>query len=165
MNLDFQFSLCNYDLLRCREQVETKDAVIQLKAFEENCVFISWSQIATRLGSQISYSSGGLSCVQSSICRTLANQLAYATLDKFFQRKRREQLTRRSITPYSLCRNLGKDVIESVTGLVMRPIEGAQQQGAIGLVKGLGKGAIGIIPRVGAAFLDFTSGLMDFAKK
>jgi vacuolar protein sorting-associated protein 13A/C len=52
-----------------------------------------------------------------------------------------------------------------VLGVVMRPIEGAQQQGVGGFFAGIGKGMVGLVARPTAAIADFASGSLDAMKK
>jgi vacuolar protein sorting-associated protein 13A/C len=56
-------------------------------------------------------------------------------------------------------------VVEGVSGVVMRPIEGAQQQGVGGFFAGIGKGMVGLVARPTAAIADFASGSLDAMKK
>ena len=54
---------------------------------------------------------------------------------------------------------------DGVTGVVMKPIKGAQEDGVEGFFKGLGKGAVGLFVRPVTGIVDFTSGSLDAVKR
>ena len=48
-----------------------------------------------------------------------------------------------------------------MTGVVMRPIEGAREQGVEGFFKGVGKGVVGLVARPVSGVVDFASTSLD----
>ena len=55
--------------------------------------------------------------------------------------------------------------MDGVTGVVKKPIEGAQEEGALGFVKGMGKGMVGLFTRPTSGVVDFASGSFDAVKR
>jgi len=51
-------------------------------------------------------------------------------------------------------KKIGEGVLHGVTGIFIEPYKGAQQEGALGVAKGLGRGAVGIIMRPVAGICD-----------
>lgn len=56
-------------------------------------------------------------------------------------------------------------VVDGVTGVFTKPIEGARDEGASGFFKGLGMGAVGLVARPTAGVVDFASGSFDAVKR
>ena len=119
--------------------------------------------------SLIGHTVGGMAGAASRIAGTLGKGLSYLTFDEDYQKNRRETLLRR---PTDIGENLAQGgkglfmgVVEGVSGVVMRPIEGAQQQGVGGFFTGIGKGVVGLVTRPTAAIADFASGSLDAMKK
>eukprot|EP01043_Picozoa_sp_COSAG02_P028151 COSAG02_NODE_1693_length_11290_cov_3.677777_2_plen_2809_part_00 len=52
---------------------------------------------------------------------------------------------------------LGEGLVDAVTGVVQRPMEGLQQDGGAGLVRGTGEGLLGLVLKPVAAVSDFVS--------
>ncbi|KAH7134102.1 hypothetical protein EDB81DRAFT_694216 [Dactylonectria macrodidyma] len=48
-------------------------------------------------------------------------------------------------------KNFGVGFYEGITGVVTKPMEGAKKEGAVGLLKGIGKGSMGLITKPGSA--------------
>ncbi|KAH7150277.1 hypothetical protein B0J13DRAFT_549849 [Dactylonectria estremocensis] len=48
-------------------------------------------------------------------------------------------------------KNFGVGFYEGITGIVTKPMEGAKKEGAVGLLKGIGKGSMGLITKPGSA--------------
>ena len=46
-----------------------------------------------------------------------------------------------------------------------KPIEGAKQEGAKGLLKGLGKGVVGIVTKPATGVIDFASTTLNVVKR
>lgn len=112
---------------------------------------------------------GGMAGAASRITGTIGKGLSFLTFDEDYQRSRRETLLRR---PADFGENLAQGgkgllmgVVEGVSGVVLRPIEGAQQHGVGGFFTGIGKGVVGLVTRPTAAMADFASGSLDVMKK
>lgn len=56
-------------------------------------------------------------------------------------------------------------MVDGVTGVFTKPIEGAREQGFEGFFKGLGRGAVGLVARPTAGVVDFASGSLDAVKR
>ena len=54
-------------------------------------------------------------------------------------------------------KNFLKGVTEGISGVVMKPIRGAKDDGAVGFFKGVGKGLIGVVARPVSGSLDLVS--------
>ena len=52
-----------------------------------------------------------------------------------------------------------------MTGVVTKPIEGAKEEGFEGLLKGVGKGLLGVITRPTGGIIDFTSQSLEGIRK
>ncbi len=52
-----------------------------------------------------------------------------------------------------------------MTGLVTKPFEGAKEEGFQGLMKGVGKGLIGVITKPTGGIVDFTSQSFEELRK
>ena len=119
--------------------------------------------------SLIGHTVGGVAGAASRIAGTLGKGLSYLTFDEDYQKSRRETLLRR---PTDFGENLAQGgkglfmgVIDGVSGIVLRPIEGAQRQGVGGFFTGAMKGVVGLVTRPTAAIADFASGSLDAMKK
>lgn len=119
--------------------------------------------------SLIGHTVGGMAGSVSRIAGTLGKGLSYLTFDEEYQKNRRGALLRRPTDFGESVAQGGKGllmgVVEGVSGVVMRPIEGAQQQGVGGFFTGIGKGVVGLVARPSAAIADFASGSFDAMKK
>ena len=111
---------------------------------------------------------GGVAGSASRITGTVGKCLSFLTFDKTYQKNRRAALLRR---PSGLVKNLAigskdlvMDVVEGVSGIVTRPIEGAKRRGVGGFFAGLGKGAVGLVTRPVVAVVDFVTGTLNAIK-
>lgn len=95
--------------------------------------------------------------------------LAALTFDKDYQKKRREQLNKKPANLQEGLARSGKGlvmgVVDGVTGVFTKPIDGAKSDGFEGFFKGLGKGAVGLVARPTAGIVDFASGSFDAVKR
>lgn len=55
--------------------------------------------------------------------------------------------------------------VDGVTGVVMKPISGAKEEGVEGFFKGFGKGVVGFVTRPTAGVIDFASGSFGAVKR
>ncbi|KAI1728266.1 SHR-binding domain of vacuolar-sorting associated protein 13 domain-containing protein [Ditylenchus destructor] len=118
--------------------------------------------------SLFSHTVGGAAGAASRITGTLGKGIAALTLDEKYQRKRQETLNRR---PRNLgerlsrgAKGVGEGVYEGVTGIVTKPIEGAQEAGFGGFFKGVGQGLVGVVVKPVSGVVDFASGTLDGVK-
>lgn len=56
-------------------------------------------------------------------------------------------------------------MVDGVTGVVMKPISGAKEEGVEGFFKGFGKGVVGLVTRPTAGVIDFASGSFGAVKR
>ena len=134
-------------------------------------------------GSVVGGAAGALAKVSSSASKGLAT----LTLDKDYQniRIQRKELIPQSKSTTDLLaagKNTGKvsgsmiihgvdclsflqDFVMGVKGLVKKPLQGAKRKGNKGLVKGLGKGFLGLFARPTSALADLTSQSFNYVKR
>lgn len=102
----------------------------------------------------------------SKVTGSFAKGLAAATMDKQFQDRRR--ITRARNRPkHALfgvtagANSLFTSVASGVGGLARKPLEGAEQEGALGFFKGIGKGVVGLATKPAIGVLDFASNVSE----
>ncbi|MEQ2166941.1 Vacuolar protein sorting-associated protein 13A, partial [Goodea atripinnis] len=111
----------------------------------------------------------GIAGAASRITGTMAKGVAAITMDEEFQQKRREAMNRQ---PTGLKEGLargGKGLVSGflsgITGIVTKPIKGAQKEGAVGFFKGFGKGLVGAIARPTGGIIDMASSTFQGIKR
>lgn len=119
--------------------------------------------------SLVGHTVGGAAGAVSKITGAMGHGLAALSLDKDYQRRRRDHINK---PPANLQEGLARSgkglvmgVVDGVTGVFTKPIEGARDEGAAGFFKGLGKGAMGLVARPTAGVVDFASGSFDAVKR
>ncbi|XP_028822843.1 vacuolar protein sorting-associated protein 13A-like isoform X3 [Denticeps clupeoides] len=112
---------------------------------------------------------GGIAGAASRITGTMAKGVAAMTLDEEYQQKRREAMNRQ---PSGLKEGLtrgGKGLVSGfvsgITGIVTKPIKGAQKEGAAGFFKGMGKGLVGAVTRPTGGIIDMASSTFQGIKR
>ncbi|KAK0724982.1 hypothetical protein B0H67DRAFT_480247 [Lasiosphaeris hirsuta] len=102
----------------------------------------------------------------SKVTGSFAKGLAAATMDKQFQDRRR--ITRARNRPkHALfgvtagANSLITSLASGVGGLARKPLEGAEQEGALGFFKGIGKGVVGLATKPAIGVLDFASNVSE----
>lgn len=53
----------------------------------------------------------------------------------------------------------GNGLLDGVTGIFTQPIKGAKQEGALGVLKGIGRGVAGVVTKPVIGAVDFVSNL------
>ncbi|KAI6377701.1 hypothetical protein MCOR25_002425 [Pyricularia grisea] len=108
----------------------------------------------------------GFSDSFSKFTGAMSKGLAAATLDKQFQDRRR--ITRARNRPkhalYGVtagANSLFTSVASGVGGLARKPLEGAEQEGALGFFKGVGKGVLGFTTKPVIGVLDLASNVSE----
>lgn len=108
----------------------------------------------------------GFSDSFSKFTGSLSKGLAAASLDKQFQDRRR--ITRARNRPkhalYGVAagaNSLFTSVASGVGGLARKPLEGAEQEGAMGFFKGVGKGVLGLATKPAVGILDMASNVSE----
>ncbi|KAH9640442.1 hypothetical protein HF086_018108 [Spodoptera exigua] len=119
--------------------------------------------------SLVGHTVGGAAGAVSRITGAMGHGLAALSLDKDYQRRRRDNINK---PPANLQEGLARSgkglvmgVVDGVRGVLIRPIQGAHEGGAGGFVKGLGRGAVGLVVRPVGGVVDFTSGLLTSVKR
>ncbi|XP_055946551.1 intermembrane lipid transfer protein Vps13-like isoform X4 [Argiope bruennichi] len=125
--------------------------------------------LALGVKSLFGHAIGGAAGAASRITGTLGKGIAALTMDKDYQKKRRQNISRR---PQDFAHGIAESgkglfmgVFDGVTGIVTKPIEGAREGGVGGFFKGVGKGLIGFVVRPTAGVVDFASGSLDAVKR
>ncbi|XP_023289292.1 vacuolar protein sorting-associated protein 13 isoform X2 [Orussus abietinus] len=112
--------------------------------------------------SMLGHTVGGMAGAVSKITGAMGKGLAALTFDKDYQRKRQEQLNKQPANLQEGLARSGKGLVmgvyDGVTGVVMKPISGAKEEGVEGFFKGIGKGMVGLVTRPTAGVIDFASG-------
>ena len=129
--------------------------------------FVEGLALGTR--SLLSNTFGGMAGAASKITGTIGKGLSYLTFDEDYQKRRRENMHRRTS---DLGENLAQggealltDVVAGVSGVVTQPIEGAQRHGVRGFFLGIAKGIAGLFLRPATAVVDFASESLDAMKR
>ncbi|XP_026737163.1 vacuolar protein sorting-associated protein 13-like, partial [Trichoplusia ni] len=119
--------------------------------------------------SLVGHTVGGAAGAVSRITGAMGHGLAALSLDKDYQRRRRDNINK---PPANLQEGLARSgkglvmgVVDGVRGVLTRPIQGAHEGGAGGFVKGLGRGAVGLVVRPVGGVVDFTNGLLTSVKR
>ncbi|XP_023658646.1 intermembrane lipid transfer protein VPS13A isoform X2 [Paramormyrops kingsleyae] len=112
---------------------------------------------------------GGIAGAASRITGAMAKGVAAMTMDEEYQQKRREAMNKQ---PSSLRDGLargGKGLVSGfvsgITGIVTKPIKGAQKEGAAGFFKGMGKGLVGAVTRPTGGIIDMASSTFQGIKR
>ncbi|XP_028312141.1 intermembrane lipid transfer protein VPS13A isoform X2 [Gouania willdenowi] len=112
---------------------------------------------------------GGIAGAASRITGAMAKGVAAITMDEEYQQKRRETMNKQ---PTSLKEGLargGKGLVSGfvsgITGIVTKPIKGAQKEGAAGFFKGVGKGLVGAVARPTGGIIDLASSTFQGIKR
>ncbi|XP_074661340.1 intermembrane lipid transfer protein VPS13A-like [Tubulanus polymorphus] len=125
--------------------------------------------LALGVRSLIGHAVGGAAGAVSRITGTLGKGLASLTMDEDYQRKRREEMNKRPANVGEGLARGGKGlvmgVVDGVTGIVMRPVEGAKKEGVEGFFKGMGKGLVGAITRPASGVVDFASSSFEVMRR
>ncbi|KAL5247330.1 hypothetical protein ACHWQZ_G019262 [Mnemiopsis leidyi] len=103
------------------------------------------------MNSFLRHSVGGIVGAASKISRSLGKGLAKLTFDEEYQKQRARRMAQK---PAHIGEGLvrgGKSFLmglyHGVTGVVVKPVEGAAQEGVEGFFKGVGKGLVGAVTR------------------
>ncbi|XP_029017431.1 vacuolar protein sorting-associated protein 13A isoform X2 [Betta splendens] len=112
---------------------------------------------------------GGIAGAASRITGAMAKGVAAITMDEEYQQKRREAMNKQ---PSGLREGLtrgGKGLVSGflsgITGIVTKPIKGAQKEGAAGFFKGMGKGLVGAVARPTGGIIDMASSTFQGIKR
>ncbi|XP_078809182.1 intermembrane lipid transfer protein VPS13A isoform X3 [Oryzias latipes] len=112
---------------------------------------------------------GGLAGAAFKMTGAMAKGIAAITMDEDYQQKRREAINRQ---PSGLKEGLargGKGLVSGfvsgITGIVTKPIKGAQKEGAVGFFKGCGQGLVGAIARPTGGIVDMASSTFQGIKR
>lgn len=114
--------------------------------------------------SLVSATIGGAADALSKITGTIGEGVSALTMDDEFIRKRRSRMHRKQTVAES-GKELAHGFWRGLSGIIRQPIQGARSDGFEGLVKGIGKGAVGIIAQPATGVIDFASGSLGALKK
>ncbi|KAI0047829.1 hypothetical protein FA95DRAFT_1589004 [Auriscalpium vulgare] len=108
----------------------------------------------------------GLSDSVTKVASSLGKGLSAATLDSEYQ-KRRRIAQRRNKPRHAIygmtagAEAFASSIASGVEGVVMKPIEGAESEGALGFFKGVGKGLVGVVTKPVVGVFDLASNLSE----
>ncbi|XP_027765687.1 vacuolar protein sorting-associated protein 13A isoform X1 [Empidonax traillii] len=112
---------------------------------------------------------GGLAGAASRITGAVAKGVAAITMDEDYQQKRREAMNKQPAGLREGITRGGKGLVSGfvsgITGIVTKPIRGAQEEGAAGFFKGVGKGLVGAVARPTGGIIDMASSTFQGIKK
>lgn len=104
---------------------------------------------------------GGTSAQISKVASGLGKGVSMLTLDSEFQRSRTSRRMKKTNTLsegfYVGTRELGKSIMDGITGVVASPYQGWKEDGTAGAVQGLGKGIIGLALKPAVGVFDLAS--------
>ncbi|XP_037348487.1 intermembrane lipid transfer protein VPS13A isoform X1 [Talpa occidentalis] len=112
---------------------------------------------------------GGLAGAASKITSAMAKGVAAMTMDEDYQQKRREAMNKQPAGLREGITRGGKGLVSGfvsgITGIVTKPIKGAQKEGASGFFKGVGKGLVGAVARPTGGIIDMASSTFQGIKR
>uniref|UniRef100_A0A8C9A7I5 Vacuolar protein sorting 13 homolog A n=1 Tax=Prolemur simus TaxID=1328070 RepID=A0A8C9A7I5_PROSS len=112
---------------------------------------------------------GGLAGAASKITGAMAKGVAAITMDEDYQQKRREAMNKQPAGLREGITRGGKGLVSGfvsgITGIVTKPIKGAQKEGAAGFFKGVGKGLVGAVARPTGGIIDMASSTFQGIKR
>ncbi|XP_058021972.1 intermembrane lipid transfer protein VPS13A [Ahaetulla prasina] len=112
---------------------------------------------------------GGLAGAASRITGAMAKGVAAITMDEDYQQKRREAMNKQPAGLKEGFTRGGKGLVSGfvsgITGIVTKPIRGAQKEGAAGFFKGVGKGLVGAVARPTGGIIDMASSTFQGIKR
>ncbi|XP_037004997.2 intermembrane lipid transfer protein VPS13A isoform X1 [Artibeus jamaicensis] len=112
---------------------------------------------------------GGLAGAASRITSAMAKGVAAITMDEDYQQKRREAMNKQPAGLREGITRGGKGLVSGfvsgITGIVTKPIKGAQKGGAAGFLKGVGKGLVGAVARPTGGIIDMASSTFQGIKR
>ncbi|XP_026526945.1 vacuolar protein sorting-associated protein 13A [Notechis scutatus] len=112
---------------------------------------------------------GGLAGAASRITGAMAKGVAAITFDDDYQQKRREAMNKQPAGLKEGFTRGGKGLVSGfvsgITGIVTKPIRGAQKEGAAGFFKGVGKGLVGAVARPTGGIIDMASSTFQGIKR
>ncbi|XP_032873462.1 vacuolar protein sorting-associated protein 13A isoform X1 [Amblyraja radiata] len=104
---------------------------------------------------------GGIAGAASRITGAMAKGVAAITMDEEYQQRRREAMNKQPSGIKEGITRGGKGLVSGfvsgITGIVTKPIKGAQKEGAVGFFKGIGKGLVGAVARPAGGIIDLAS--------
>jgi hypothetical protein len=91
----------------------------------------------------------GITNTSTKLTRGIGGMIASATFDKEYQRNRNARLNVKASTGVQATQqgavSFGKGFLDGFTGVIMSPLKGAKEEGAIGFFKGTIKGTLDTI--------------------
>ncbi|KAK8726842.1 hypothetical protein OTU49_010087 [Cherax quadricarinatus] len=100
---------------------------------------------------------GGTADSLNRISSALGNTIALLSFDQDYRKKREYRLEMQSSFPLTIVRagqTFVMGVVLGVSGVIVKPIAGAQQDGVEGFFKGLGRGIMGLITKPTLGVID-----------
>ncbi|GCB65825.1 hypothetical protein scyTo_0004865, partial [Scyliorhinus torazame] len=111
----------------------------------------------------------GIAGAASRITGAMAKGVAAITMDEEYQQRRREAMNRQPSGIKEGIARGGKGLVSGfvsgITGIVTKPIKGAQKEGTAGFFKGIGKGLVGAVARPTGGIIDLASSTFQGIKR
>lgn len=114
----------------------------------------------------VTKSVAGLFNSTSKVLRTIGSGVAFVSMDEEYRArrdlaKRRDQPTNALTGVFTGMKEFGEGLAEGVAGIIVQPVRGFQQEGALGIAKGMGKGIIGAAVKPVVGTLDLVQRLTE----
>jgi len=116
--------------------------------------------LALGIRSLFSHTVGGAAGALGKITGTLGDGISTLTMDQETRKKRRERMNRKMTLAQS-GKDLARGFFTGVMGIVTKPLRGAKQEGFEGLMKGVGRGVVGVVADPATGVIDFASGSLN----
>ncbi|KAH0628250.1 hypothetical protein JD844_009145 [Phrynosoma platyrhinos] len=182
--------LCNFNHLAKRQQICWDSLALAIICYMIefahlpttgifHCILPSWGAIqgpeefiegmALGLKALVGGAVGGLAGAASRITGAMAKGVAAITMDEDYQQKRREAMNKQPSGFKEGITRGGKGLVSGfvsgITGIITKPIRGAQKEGAAGFFKGVGKGLVGAVARPTGGIIDMASSTFQGIKR
>lgn len=111
---------------------------------------------------------GGTADSLSLISSALGNTIAMLSFDKEYRKKREQRLEVQSSFPRTLLhagRTFVMGVVLGLSGVVVKPVAGAQQDGVEGFFRGIGRGIMGLITKPALGVIDSVAMACDGVRR
>ncbi|XP_068229043.1 intermembrane lipid transfer protein VPS13A-like [Palaemon carinicauda] len=111
---------------------------------------------------------GGTADSLNLISSAIGNTIVSLTFDQEYKKKRRQRLVIQTSVPKSLLyagQTFVMGVVLGISGVVVKPVAGAQQDGVEGFFKGLGRGIMGLITKPALGVIDSVAMACDAIRR
>ncbi|CAH1274208.1 VPS13A [Branchiostoma lanceolatum] len=125
--------------------------------------------VARGVQSLLGHAVGGTAGALSSITGSVGKAFSLLSMDEDYSTRRRQRMQQQpSDMPSSLLlagQSFIMGIVMGISGVVLQPVKGAQQEGVEGFFKGIGKGLLGLFSRPVAGVFDMVSMSFDAVRR